>query len=32
VENALAGRKIEILELPLSPNRLYELLHEGQEA
>ncbi len=32
VENALAGRKIEILELPLSPNRLYELLHEGREA
>jgi carbon-monoxide dehydrogenase large subunit len=31
VENALADRGIEILESPLSPNRLYELLH-GDEA
>jgi carbon-monoxide dehydrogenase large subunit len=32
VENALANRQIEILESPLSPNRLYELLHgEGAQ-
>jgi carbon-monoxide dehydrogenase large subunit len=31
VENAMADRELEILESPLSPNRLYELLHtEGQ--
>jgi CO/xanthine dehydrogenase Mo-binding subunit len=28
VENALHDRKLEILEMPLSPNRLYELLNE----
>ena len=28
VENALAGYDLEILEIPLSPNRLFELLHE----
>jgi hypothetical protein len=28
VENALADRNIEILETPLSPNRLYQLLNE----
>jgi CO/xanthine dehydrogenase Mo-binding subunit len=26
IENALADRGLEILESPLSPNRLYELL------
>ena len=28
LENALYDRKLEILEMPLSPNRLYELLNE----
>lgn len=28
LENALYDRKLEILEMPLSPNRLYELLSE----
>jgi CO/xanthine dehydrogenase Mo-binding subunit len=28
IENALAGYDLEILEIPLSPNRLFELLHE----
>jgi carbon-monoxide dehydrogenase large subunit len=28
VENALYDQKLEILEMPLSPNRLFELLHK----
>jgi CO/xanthine dehydrogenase Mo-binding subunit len=28
IENALADYDLEILEIPLSPNRLFELLHE----
>jgi carbon-monoxide dehydrogenase large subunit len=29
VENALAGSGLEILEMPLSPNRLFELMREA---
>lgn len=28
LENALYDRKLEVLEMPLSPNRLYELLNQ----
>ncbi len=28
VENALAGQGVEIMETPLSPSRLFELMHE----
>jgi CO/xanthine dehydrogenase Mo-binding subunit len=28
IENALYNQKLEILEMPLSPNRLFELLNE----
>jgi CO/xanthine dehydrogenase Mo-binding subunit len=28
IENAFHDRELEILEMPLSPNRLYELLNE----
>lgn len=31
LENALYDRKLEILEMPLSPNRLYELLKEEEK-
>jgi CO/xanthine dehydrogenase Mo-binding subunit len=30
LENALADYDLEILEMPLSPNRLFELLHKNQ--
>ncbi len=32
VEDALAGTGVEILEIPLSPNRLFELIREGGTA
>ena len=31
LENALTDYQIEILEMPLSPNRLFELLHEKEK-
>ena len=31
VEDALAGSGVEILEMPLAPNRLFELLREARE-
>ncbi|MBI4761496.1 MAG: molybdopterin cofactor-binding domain-containing protein [Chloroflexota bacterium] len=31
LENAFYDRKLEVLEMPLSPNRLFELLREAQE-
>ena len=31
LENALAEYELEILETPLSPNRLFELLHKQEE-
>jgi CO/xanthine dehydrogenase Mo-binding subunit len=32
VEDALADIKLEILEIPLSPNRLFELVQEARTA
>jgi len=31
MEDALSDYGLEILEMPLSPNRLFELLHQGEE-
>jgi carbon-monoxide dehydrogenase large subunit len=32
VEDALAGTGVEICEIPLSPNRLFELIHQARRA